>query len=98
MLEEQRDTIKQKNNGCYPAYISPVDLAPGCTIVVENQAKINVLSPERPAGMDDGCAFPIEIIQESVMCFEDTKKDDGDENNNIMDPGIIEQKIGLKNF
>lgn len=80
VLREVHDNTIPKVNGCFPLYVPVVELSPGCTIAVEGQTKTTeIMSYETPEGMNDGCEFPIEVVQESVVHFEDTKKDDCDD-------------------
>ena len=79
----QDDVLKQsQNTGCYPVHIPynrDLNLPPGCIITVEKPRTTEALAPEKPEGMDDVCAFPIEVVCDSTMHHYEANKDDGDE-------------------
>ena len=79
----QDDVLKQsQSTGCYPVdipYYRDLNVPPGCIITVEKLRTTEGFAYEKPEGMNDACAFPAEIVRDSIMHHYEANKDDGDE-------------------
>lgn len=79
----QDDVLKQsKVLPCYPEdipYSRDLSSPPGCLITVEKPRTIETVAHEKPEGMNDACAFPIEVVRDSTMHRYEQNKDDSGE-------------------